>query len=91
MIANFRTCYANALDEAEMEINFYKGFPDIPGYRGSISEASTLKSMKLEYQLVGPGRMACVKADAKDLEFTPTQLVEVALKFYLDVAEKQKA
>ena len=91
MIANFRTRYANALDEAKMEINLYKGFPDIPGYRGSISQASTLKSMKLQYRLVGPGRAAYVTADAKALEFTPTQLAEVALKFYMDVAEKQKA
>jgi hypothetical protein len=91
MLVSFQPYYSNVLKGEYLTIGIYKGFPNIPGFRGSVNEATTVKSIKLSYQLVGPGRHAYVTTDAKKLEYTPAQVADLALKTYMDLAETQKA
>jgi hypothetical protein len=88
LIADFRPAYANVLDGAHLTLAYYRGFPRVNGFHGSIDVATNLRQLKYSYELMTPDRYAYVGANEKRREFTPAQLADHALEVYLDVAEK---
>jgi hypothetical protein len=69
--------YANSLDGAKLEANFYDGVPPLQG-----SLPHTLKSWKFTFQLVGPGRSAWVGTDGK--EHPQEELAAFLLKHFVE-------
>jgi hypothetical protein len=88
LIADFRPFYANDLEGAHLTLAYYKGFPPINGFYGSIETATKLRELKYGYELVGLDRYAYVGIDERRRELSPSQLADHALEIYLDVAEK---
>lgn len=88
LIAEFRPVYANVLDEAYLKLDYYKGFPALPGFYASYHEATKLRHIKLRYEMVGFDRYAYVDTGERHREFSPMELAEHAIKTYLEVAEK---
>jgi hypothetical protein len=75
--------YANSLDGAKLEAKFYDGVPPLPGY--GWTQPRTLKSWKLTFQLVGPGRSAWVGPDGK--EHPQEELAAFLLKHFVELQQ----
>jgi hypothetical protein len=90
-VCSFRPFYTNVLKDVFLNIDVYKGFPDLPGFMPPWDKPSKLKSLRYAYRLVRPDYHAWVGIEEKGREFTPQQLAEHVLRAYMDIAEHTKA
>lgn len=86
-IAEFRHRFTNTLDESVFEFSVYKGFPELPGFYGSIEKARKLITLRFNYRLVSQDHHAWVATDASRI-FNGEQLADHLLRTYMDVAER---
>jgi hypothetical protein len=87
LIADFHPVYSNVLDDAKLRLDYFKGFPQLPGF-WSHGGATKLRGFSFTYELLSSDRSGWVAKDAQHREFTPEQLADYAVKLYFDVAEK---
>lgn len=88
LIAEFRPFYSNVLEGVYLTVDYYKGFPEIPGYVSFGQNATKLRKARYSYEMVGIDRFAYIALDEKRREFSPQFLGEHVLKTYLDIADK---
>jgi hypothetical protein len=82
-----RAQYSNRLDTCEIDLKYYDGFPNVPGYYGS-GDAVILSESLVSFGLVRPGVAAYILGDDY---FSPWQLAEYIVRKYLDIAENQQS
>ena len=90
-VCSFRPVYTNVLKDVYLNVDVYRGFPDLPGFMPPWDKPIKLKSLRYAYRLVRPDYHAWVGIEEKGREFTPEQLAEHVLRAYMDVAERTKA
>ena len=83
--------YSNTLDGSELAIEFYDGVPKLP-HRMTVSsrEATRLKSLSLDYELMREGHSCFVERDGPKHELSPMALADLILRTSMDLAEKIK-
>jgi hypothetical protein len=89
-VCSFRPVYANVLKDAHLNVDIYKGFPNLPGFH-PWHEARRLKALCYAYRLLRPDYHAWVGINEKEREFTPEQLAQNVLRVYMDIAERTNA
>jgi len=90
MITNWYAHYSNSLEEVYLNVDFYKGFPRLPGFIPSGFEARQLRSLEFAFELVRIGHSAYVRKGNGDRDFTPQQLSDHLLKMLMDLSEKNQ-
>lgn len=90
LIISWYAHYTNSLDGVYLKVDFYKGFPRLPGFMPSMFEARQLRSMQFSYQLIREGHAAYVQKGQPDRDYTPQQLSDHLLTMLMDLAEKNR-
>ncbi|MCC6735861.1 MAG: hypothetical protein IT534_07000 [Bauldia sp.] len=80
--------FVNTLNESELLVRSFAGFPRIPGYQ-TFEEPRLLGQARFEFDLLREGR-AGYRQPPKGVEFSPEELGGELIKRYLDEAERRR-
>jgi len=89
MPLGWRCHYSNSLEDAELTVEIFDGYPKLPGVM-VFDEPTRLHKMQLAYDLVRPGIAAWVSEGASKREFSSNELAEYLLKRCMDEAERMR-
>jgi hypothetical protein len=89
LVFNWTNRYANVLENAFLEAQFYRNQPPLPGLM-TWDQPEKMKLLKYRFDLLRPGISGFVAQGSSRREFNESQLAEHILTDYMDEAEKFK-